>query len=435
MAPSLYRLLLLIARFLSRAFERGDSKLAQGLRGRRRSSGELSDWGSQYRDHRRPVAWFHAPSVGEALLARTVIDALRARDPTVQIVFTYFSPSAEAPVALLGADVATYLPWDLPGPVGAALDAVKPDVLVFSKTEVWPTLVAAAAARGVPTALVGATVPDGAGRLTWPARYVMRRTWPELAFAGAVGASDRARLVQLGVRPERVVLTGDPSFDSAVSRFRKLDPAAPWLAPLLQDRAPTVVGGSIWPADEEVLLPALNDARTRIRGLRVVLVPHEPDPATVSSLLSKLGRDGWTASTLSAVEAAAGTGDADAVVVDRVGVLGHLYRVADVSFVGGGFDRQGLHSVLEPAAAASPVVFGPFGAGSPAAEALVRIGGAKIARNAAELTDTILGWLVDPANGKGVGQSAQDYIQGQIGAADRSADQIVNLMKAPREQP
>src|SRR5918992_430641 len=66
---------------------------------------------------------------------------------------------------------------------------------------------------------------------------------------------------------------------------------------------------------------------------------------------------------------------ADVVLVDRTGVLGDLYALANAAFVGGGFHAAGLHSVLEPAAFGVPVLFGPRYKMSRDARLLVTAGG------------------------------------------------------------
>ena len=91
------------------------------------------------------LVWFHAPSVGEGLQARAILEVLRGRHPDWQIAFTHFSPSAEAAAARQPADVHAYLPADIPADVEAALDALSPNALVFVKLDVWPEL---AVARG-----------------------------------------------------------------------------------------------------------------------------------------------------------------------------------------------------------------------------------------------------------------------------------------------
>ena len=425
-----YRLAIGALRLASPLLSAGESKLARGVAGRRRAHELLASWGGTLRDPDRPVVWMHAPSVGEGLQAKAVAEALLRLRPEAQLVYTFFSPSAETLAERMPAGVATYLPWDLRGPTSRVLDAVRPDALVFTKTEVWPVLTAEADARGIPVAIVGATVPEGARRMRWPARSLLRSTWATLRLACANSEADAERLGELGVSADAMRVTGDPGIDSAASRFGAADRDAPYLRPLLDTPRPTVVAGSTWPSDEAVLLPALQSIRASLPDVRAVVAPHEPSPGHVEPLLRAFRDGGWSVATLGEMERAGSAAGMDAVVVDRVGVLAHLYAAATASFVGGGFHDAGLHSVLEPAAAASPIVFGPRHGNARAAGELVSLGGAKIAKDAGELARVLLGWLRDEAERKGTGDRAAGYIEGHRGAAERTAAHLVGLIES-----
>lgn len=427
----LYQIVVAAMRLVSPLFAFGDSKLARGIRGRRHAAATLSTWGRTLRDPAKPVLWIHAPSVGEGLQARAVKDALLEIRPDLQVVFTHFSPSAETLAGSFGADVTSYLPWDLRGPVTRALAGVSPDLLVFTKTEVWPVMVAEAKRRGIPSAIVGATVPDGAGRSGPAARLLMTSTWESLEVACAISQADGSRLQTLGVPGDRVRVTGDPGIDSAVRRFDEAPGNAPYLTPFRDSGGPVVVAGSTWSADEEVLLPALAAVREEVPDLRVVMAPHEPTEDHVAGLLQRLSGDGWCPATLGRVEEVGELEAVDAVVVDRVGILAHLYGIASVSYVGGGFHDGGLHSVLEPAAAASPVVFGPRHANARAAGELVDHGGAKIATDSDAVASVLLAWLQDSGIRSRTGRQARDYIEGHRGAARRTADHLHQLLHRP----
>lgn len=427
----LYQLLVAVARLAAPLLSLGGSKLARGVRGRRHAHELLATWGRTLRDRSRPVAWFHAPSVGEGLQARAVKDALVARRPDLQVVFTFFSPSAERFAEGFGADVTAYLPWDLRGPIARTLAAVEPEVVVFTKTEIWPVLVAEAGRRSVPVAIVAATVPEGAGRARWPARRLLRASWAGLEVACACSDADARALEALGVPADRVRTTGDPGIDSAVARFEAASSDAPYLAPFHADPRPTVVAGSTWPSDESVLLPALEAVRERLPGVRAVIAPHEPEPERVRGLVDGLRDAEWAVGTLADVEAAGDASGLDAVVVERVGVLAHLYGFASVSFVGGGFHDDGLHSVLEPAAAGTPIVFGPRHRNARAASDLLERGAARTAADADELADVLVGWLLDADTRVYAGRVAVDYIEDHRGAAERTASQLLELI-APR---
>lgn len=427
----LYQAAIAVLRALSPLLAVGSSKLARGMEGRRHAHEKLAAWGSTLREPARRLLWIHAPSVGEGLQAKAVKDAWVARHPDTQIVFTFFSPSAEAFAEGFGADVTAYLPWDLRGPLARVLEAVRPDALVFTKTEVWPTLIAEARRHEVPVGIVGATVPEGAGRARRPARAFLARSWAALDLACAISEADAGRLVELGVPTPRVHVTGDPGIDSAAMRFHAAPSQAPHLVPFRGGDRPTVVAGSTWESDEAVLVPALATVRAQVPDVRTIVAPHEPTPDHVSRLLQELAAAGWRTATLSEVEQAGDASGVDAVVVDRVGVLAHLYGVASVSFVGGGFHDQGLHSVLEPAAAGTPVVFGPRHHNARAAAELVEAGGAKIAADHSELAGVLLHWLRDDESREQGGRAASGYIQRHRGAADRTAVHLEEIIHRP----
>jgi 3-deoxy-D-manno-octulosonic-acid transferase len=410
----------------------GSSKVARGVRGRRGAVVRFQAWTRTGRDPGRPLVWFHAPSVGEGLQARAVLEALLHRRPDVQTAFTHFSPSAEALADAMPADVADYLPWDTRREMSRALTALAPSLVAFTKTEVWPGLSRAAAAREIPTALVAASLPPTSSRQGGLARALLGPSYRRLSRILAVAGEDAERLERLGARPDAVQVSGDPGIDSAAERALAADPAAPALAPFHAAPAPTLVAGSTWKPDEDVLLPAVTGLRREVRGLRLVIAPHEPTPAHVARLRGQLAGTGWRVSTLGQVEDAGEVGEADAVVVDRVGVLAHLYTVGSVAYVGGGFHDDGLHSVLEPAAARLPVAFGPRHRNARAAGDLVGRGGGAVVRDVDQLRAVLGAWLADPGRRAAASAAAYAYIRSHLGAADRSAAMLETLLPDAR---
>src|SRR6266550_8832244 len=331
--PSLlYRLSVHVAARTAGFAARFDKKLARGLDARRGLAARLAAWAQRHRDTRRPLIWMHAPSVGEGLQAKPVLETLRAEQPEWQLAFTFFSPSAERLAKNLPVDVADYLPLDRPADVEAVLDALRPAALVFSKLDVWPELTLAAAQRGVKLGLISATVAPHSSRLRWPARGWAEPAYRALERIGTISEEDGRRLEQLGARPSAIEVTGDTRYDSVAERAERFDRTRDPFARLAIAPANTftIVAGSTWPADEAVILPAFVDLLAQVPTARLV--------------------------RLSQVEH---TSSAPVIVVDRVGILADLYALADVAFVGGGYHRAGLHSVLEPAVFGVPVAVGP----------------------------------------------------------------------------
>ncbi len=455
-----------LARPLLRLASPLNGKLARGVRGREGAAERLEAWAAASREPGRPLVWLHAPSVGEGLMAQAIIAALRARAPEAQVAFTFFSPSAERLRGATGADVEDYLPWDLDEEVGRAVAALRPDVVAFVRTEVWPVLTAHARAAGARLALVNAILPRRAGRLRWAARFLTGPAFYRLDGVGAVSEADARRFPLLGVPSARVRVTGDARFDQVWQRVRALRPDAPLLSRLRAPGGRTVVAGSTWPSDERLLVPAVAGAREGEVGgegggqgegerpggrVRLIVAPHEPTEAHLRGVerlldahgigcrrLGRVAREGGIAGSQGRGEGkgkgkgegegeGGGEGDLEAIVVDRVGVLADLYAIADVAYVGGGFHEAGLHSVVEPAALGVPVLFGPRHDRSREAGELAAAGGGVIVPDGAALERALGWWLTDGEARERAGAAAEAYVRSQLGGAEGNAALILEL--------
>ena len=406
----------------------GDSKLARAIAGRRGLIERYRAFGSSGRDPARPLVWFHAPSVGEGLQATPVMSRLRERRTDVQLAYTHFSPSAAGFAQRTAADFRDYLPFDSAAAMRAAVDALAPTALIFSKLDVWPILVEQAVSRGVRLGMISATLAESSGRRSGLAAAVSRDAYAALEAVGAIDDADAARLVAVGVRESVIRVTGDTRYDQVWSRAQSVATAAPWVTRFRESARLTLVAGSTWPADEAVLLPAWRDIVAHWPGqLRLIIAPHEPTPGHLAPI------ELWAAqSSLRCVRLdAADDARADVVLVDRVGVLGDIYATGDVAFVGGGFHDAGLHSVLEPAAYGSPVLFGPKFANSRDAQLLVREGGGGSVRDSAALRDRLRTWLSpdDVTARQAAGDHARRLVERGLGAADRATDLVLGLLR------
>lgn len=405
-------------------------KVRRGIEGRRDLITRIESWARDQRGE-AALAWFHAPSVGEGLQTQPVIEALRTFRPDLRLLYTFYSPSALKLAGRMPVDYADYMPFDVVSDLMRVMEAVRPDILVFGKLDVWPNATRVAGWRDVPLALVNATVAPNSSRLRWPARRMLAGAYARLNAVGAISMEDAARLALLGVPADRVEITGDARFDQVWARAQAVDRTKPPLALLGDHAGPTLVAGSTWPEGEERLVPAVAALRGRHPELRAIIAPHEPTPDHLQNLEERLDHHGLGHLRLSALEQGAAQ-PREVVVVDRVGVLGELYALADVAYVGGGFGRRGLHSVLEPAAMGSPVVFGPRHTNAREAGALIERGGALAVADAAALESALGHWLSDSTARKAAGQAALSYVQSNLGAGRRNAELILRLL-ASRE--
>jgi 3-deoxy-D-manno-octulosonic-acid transferase len=331
----------------------------------------------------------------------------------VQIAYTFYSPSAEAFARSLGADFVDYLPFDTFRDADRIVSALAPSALVFSKLDIWPALTERATAAGVPVGVISATLPESSGRRGMLARAALGDAYRSIDRVGAIDEKDAERLREQGVRADRIGITGDTRYDQVWSRAQRPTPA---IAQSLRSARPTLVAGSTWPTDEEHLLPAWSRIRDKIPDAQLVIAPHEVSDSHLGSIESWARRHALQLRRLDDAH----VHRADVILVDRYGVLGDLYAIADVGYVGGGFQSAGLHSVLEPAAFGVPVLFGPRNEKSRDAARLVEAGGGAAITGDVDLSIRLADWLGSPPARDVAGAAARAMVREGLGAAERS---------------
>ncbi len=409
------------ANALVKAIPAGESKFRRGLGARRGIIARYQAWSSASRDRARPLVWFHAPSVGEGLQAQPVIDLLRARRPDLQIAYTFYSPSAEQFAKSLDVDFADYLPFDTIDSADAIVRALQPNALVFSKLDIWPDLTERAAAAGVPVGVISATLAESSGRRGILARALLGDAYRAIGRVGAIDAKDAEHFREVGLASAKVEVTGDTRYDQVWARAKRTPSP---LVQSLRSARPTLVAGSTWPSDETHLLAAWTRLREKIPDARLIIAPHEIGAAHLTSV------ERWAkvhALRVSRIDAREAPG-ADVVLVDRFGVLGDLYAIADVAYVGGGFHSAGLHSVLEPASFGAPVLFGTRYDKSRDAGNLIEAKGGASIKGEIDLELRLRDWLGSVAARDVAGAAAKSMVQGGVGAAERSFALVSSLL-------
>lgn len=366
----------------------------------------------------------HAASVGEGQAAVPVIVRLRAARPDLRIVLTYSSPSMARWPHPWPVDRADYLPLDEPGPVAAVLDALRPDLLCFSRGDLWPELLQGADARAVPVAVIGAVVRPGSTRLRPVARRALRGVHRVPVHVGAASDYDAARWMRLGVPADRVTVTGDPRHDWVLERAVDLGPAravAAWAG-----GAPVLIAGSLESDDIAPVVRGIALARAAIRDLRVLAVPHDPRLATrLRGAAPETGLEFRDWAGPPDVPAP----DAHGLVVSGVGRLADLYLAAAVAYVGGGFRPGRLHAVVEPAAFGVPLAAGPDVDADRDGRSLVAAGAAASVGNAADLARQLVSWVRDPDAARRAGLAGRGVLAD--GAARREAGSLLALLGTP----
>ncbi len=295
-------------------------------------------------EKKKKRSWIHAVSVGETNVALTLArDITEAKEDWEVVISTSTTTGLEN--LRRKASFPSFLsPWDWASVVRRFGERIRPDKLIIVETELWPALIRETKRFGVSVYVVNARISDKAyKRYQWIKGFLKRDVFPFVDLILCQDELAKERFVSLGA--ERVKVCGNVKFDLYIEE-----------RPLgrLEDvvkRRFVVVLGSTHPGEEEALAKSLRGSR---EDIFLIVAPRHPERA--GEVKKEVAKAGWCAVLLSELEDGL---SGDAVIIDRIGVLAQVYRLADVVFIGGSLVPKGGQNPLEAAYWAKPVIFGP----------------------------------------------------------------------------
>jgi 3-deoxy-D-manno-octulosonic-acid transferase len=387
--------------------------------------------------------WLHAVSVGEVAVAAVVAGALPIGTP---LLLTTITPTGQARArALFGRRAGVgYLPIDLGALVERFLSRLRPAALVLVEGDYWPLLLARCRRHRLPVVVINGRVGDRTLRLLAKRPRIARWLLGAVDSFAMQTSEDAQRLRALGVAAEKVTVAGNLKYDAAEP------PAQPALEVAVRAAGagrPILVAGSTMAGEEAAVLAAFSALGGGERAM-LVLAPRHPERwDEVARLLAGSGlrwqrrsamqsSGGSGAAALAAREPAlARDGASDGpgagresvpsppavVLLDTIGELAGLYRLAAGCFVGGTLTGTGGHNPLEPARFARAIAVGPsmenfrdMASQFDEAAAWRRVASAD------ELAAVWREWLETPAAAQALGERALEVVEANRGALQRT---------------
>lgn len=399
----------------------------------------------------RPGAiWVHAVSVGEALSGVALAKRLKETYPERPLIVstTTITGHALAKERMPFADALIYFPLDWSFCVRRSLDGVKPALVVVLETEIWPNFLRESRRSNVPVVFVSGRISDRSF-----ARYEKYLSLfgfylrPFLAAALQNAAAflmqtetDAARIRALGAPADRVTISGNLKYDMVLP---EITPLSVWLEEECKRRKrwPVIVAGSVVASEEPLALIAFGVVQGDFRNAFLVLAPRRPERfAAAADFIEESHRKFVRRSDLRvpgpgvALKPDASSNgipeDATVLLLDSIGELASLYRVADGAFVGGSLVEAGGHNILEPAAFGKVPVFGPSMENFSEVAARFVQSGAAIQVESPE--DAGVEWihlLKDPEKMKRMGEAAKQQVESSRGALDRAMSEIAKQLR------
>ncbi len=368
------------------------------------------------------LVWLHGASVGEMLAVIPLIEPIHARQCRVLVTSGTVSSAQLAEQRLPGTVMHQFVPLDAPLYVGRFLDHWRPDLALFAESDLWPNLIMAGAARGIPLVLVNGRLSERSFRRWRRLPGTIAGLLRHFDLCLAQSAGDAARYAELGA--PRIGTTGNIKLDAPPPPVNAAALAA--LRDAIGPR-PVVAATSTHPGEEAALIEVHEKLRRTFPRLLTIVAPRHPERGPgIAELASAAG--------LRSVRRSDGTlpdAETDLYIVDTLGELGLVYRLAPIVFIGGSLVSHGGQNPIEAAKLGAAILHGPHvGNFAEIYAALDKARGAEQVQNSDELAGRLGGWLKDAAARQAVAEAAHRTVDALSGAVARTLSALEPYLQA-----
>lgn len=296
------------------------------------------------------LIWLHAASVGESMIAITLVNAISAKYPGYKFLVTTATLSSANILdkSLPNNAIHHFAPLDNIFIVQKFLEYWQPSLGIFIESELWPCLVTSASAR-FNILLVNARLSDNSyknwQKMAWFFAFITDRFNKVLVQSD----TDLEKYKHLGSK--KAVKIGNLKF---ANKELKVDQEQLVILKNKFNNKKLFVAASTHKEDEDVILKVIYKLKLEnIDYFPIVILRH---PERVEDVIAECNKMGM--SVASRKNDIFPDLNKDIFIVDTFGELGLFYSLAQIVFVGGSFKRGG-HNLLEPAYFGKVILLGP----------------------------------------------------------------------------
>lgn len=305
-----------------------------------------------------PRFWIHAASVGEALAATPLVAKLISRFGADHLLFTSMTSSGKDLICrkFPGLRQVGLFPVDFLWLCWRRLKRENPSVVILYESELWPNFLLVSKWLKIPVVVFNGSLSERSYRRFRRLRFLTRPLFEAVDYFGVQDKRTESKLLDLGVSPDRISVTGNTKIDVWIDAIPP-EESAPPLA-FLEGQGEIWVAGSVRTGEIEILLHAYVRLQEKHPRLRLVVAPRHLD--RIHPFSEVIRSFGFKVRRRSEWDGAGLLTEKEILLLDTLGELAQFYRYASVAFVGGTLVPIGGHNILEPALLGKPVLFGPF---------------------------------------------------------------------------
>lgn len=312
----------------------------------------------EFKHDGRDVIWLHCVSVGETNAARPLVDRLIESFPDHHLVISTTTKTGQELAQKIFSDKAGaifYFPFDFKFPVRRALSNYRPSLVLLMETEIWPRFIREAKQSGAKVAIVNGRLSQRSFDRYSRVRSFVRRVLADVDLALMQNETDATRIIDLGIDPDRVAVTGNLKFEQ-LSGENEGDLTEEFRTRFaISSDKPLIIAASTHEPEERYVIEALDGELGD--SCRLLIAPRHPERFDA---VEKLLRESGCSFVRRSSAPSDHDPEADFILLDSIGELRAAYPLAEIVFVGGSLVPHGGQSVLEPAAEGKAIVTGPY---------------------------------------------------------------------------
>ncbi|MBN1872484.1 MAG: 3-deoxy-D-manno-octulosonic acid transferase [Candidatus Omnitrophica bacterium] len=377
----------------------------------------------------RPI-WIHAVSVGEMRTAATLINGIRRRYPKSLFVISNVTKTGHDIAASVAAkdDIVIYFPVDISFVVRRLVTLVNPKLFVFIETEIWPNLITELHKRKVPIVLMNGRISPASFRNYRLIKPIMRPVLEKITLFCMRTEDDAARIKELGAKSDDVVVSGNMKFDSAVSVEEEQGMSGVPVShhDWLKSNKRLFVAGSTHRGEDSKIINSYRLLKRYHPELQLLIAPrHVERTGEIATLIKQSGFTPVKVSEIELADETAGLDREAVFILDSMGRLNSLYKLASIVFIGGSLIPHGGHNFLEPAIYAKPLITGCYVHNfKDMFDIFLKNDAIKVVHNESDLVDSLKTFLEDDKICVDMGNRAKDIVLKNVGSTDRNLDLI-----------
>ena len=348
--------------------------------------------------------WFHVASLGEFEQIKPIVETLKSENDNLKILISFFSPSGFKSSLNYNIAERVYLPLDTKKNAKNFINKINPNVAVFVKNDIWTNYLIELKKKEIPIYSISSKFYKSQFYFQSYGKWFLNKLKQiDYFFVQDKSSKELLNLNHIN----NVSITGDTRIDR-VKEISKQEKKFDSIEKFINNDI-CFIAGSSWEADNDIFLKSILESG----NLKTIIAPHNVIASDIETLEKKTQSLSVRYSRIDQ--------DLDSskkiLIIDSIGSLKHLYKFADIAYIGGGMGDSGLHNILEAAVFAIPVIIGKNYKGFAEAEKLVKLGGVKSVNSKLEFDDIFNNLISDKTDRIKMGEINKKYIYSNSGGS------------------